>query len=134
METGFLDEIREAMNGEEQFKPRPWYNSYGDCLVFHASDEMGCADRIDGLLTLYRSLDTDDVVGFQVKGVQAILRKFELDGMEVWVKGEGEHVHMISISLILLMAVKEMEPTGTRYTAYLQAAALSGDKVPILSA
>jgi len=134
METGFIDEIRSEMDGPEEFRVRPWYNPYGDCIVFHASEEAGYADRVDGVLTLYRSLDTGSVIGFQVKGVSAIVEKSESNGMAVQAKGEGEDVHEITISLLLVMALSEEELTDDRRKAYAEAASLTGERVAVQAA
>ena len=64
-----------SMQGEPTFRAEPWYNPYGDCLVYKMANEAAIADRIDELLTVYRSAEDNRPIGFQIKGVLATIRK-----------------------------------------------------------
>ena len=64
-----------SMQGEPTFRAEPWYNPYGDCLVYKMANEAAIADRIDELLTVYRSAEDNRPIGFQIKGVLATTRK-----------------------------------------------------------
>lgn len=52
-----------------RFRGEPWYDPSGDCLTWHFRNEESYGERIDSRLTLYKSFDTDEIVGFQVRGV-----------------------------------------------------------------
>src|ERR1700730_17372645 len=68
---------------EPSFRAEPWYNSAGDSIHFHWEADEFYGDRIDDKLTLYRSVRTDEIVGCQIKGVDALLKKFGDFGITV---------------------------------------------------
>ena len=122
MEKHFLADL---VQGTPGFRPAPWYNRGGDCIVYQTANEAVVADRIDGLLTVYNSAADGRPIGFEVKGVGAILSKFGLDALEVTSEANGETVKSISIVLLLLVAYEEGGTSSMdRRKAY---AALMGD-------
>ncbi len=78
MEKHFLADM---MEGEPTFRAEPWYNPDGDCIIYKMADEAVVAERVDELLTVYNSAVDDRPIGFQIKGVHAIVSKFGLDGL-----------------------------------------------------
>ena len=59
MEELFLKDFVKDLNILDTFVVRPWYNRQGDCLVYQTVDEAAVAERIDALLTIYRSAIED---------------------------------------------------------------------------
>ncbi len=57
------------------FEPRPYYGHEEDCLTFFFDNAESYARRVDGLLTLFLSLKTDELVGCQIKGVRRNLKR-----------------------------------------------------------
>jgi hypothetical protein len=57
------------------FKPRPYYGHEEDSLTFYFDKAESYGRRVDELLTLFLSLKTDELVGFQVKGVRKNLKR-----------------------------------------------------------
>jgi hypothetical protein len=53
----------------ERFRPTATYDPDGDCIEFLASPDPFYAERIDDLVTVYYSQETNEVVGSLVKGV-----------------------------------------------------------------
>lgn len=80
------------------------------------------ADRIDGLLTLYRSAIDGRVIGYEIKGVQALLRKFGWDGLAVECSSDDQEntVERISLAGLLLAAFSDGPSTIGRCSAYAQ--------------
>jgi len=112
MEKHFLaDLVRDE--GEAEFRPEPWYNPYGDCVVFLAANEATYADRVDEVLTLYRAQNDDRAVGFQIKGVQAIIDQFGLRGVQIGAEGEGREV--VSVRMLLLVALRQAREPLTHH-------------------
>lgn len=112
------------MTGEPEFKPEPWYNEYGDCVQCLCANEAVIADRIDGIFTLYRSAIDDRVIGFQVKGITALMDLLGCDKAAVAAKTRQGKV--VSVMLLILAALKRSEMTATRkgleaYGSVLQA-------------
>ena len=101
--------------------PRPWYNGPGDCIIFQTTDEATVADRIDEVLTIYRSVETNTPVGYQIKGVRALAEKFGWAGIRVDCKNEGNELTEISISALLLGAYEQGPKTIGRRKGYASA-------------
>ncbi|HEX4124054.1 MAG TPA: hypothetical protein VHY37_04945 [Tepidisphaeraceae bacterium] len=77
----FFDEV--GGGAGPAFRAEPWYNRDGDCIHYHWRSDEFYGDRIDDKLTLYRSVETNDVVGCQIKGISALLKKFGDFGIAV---------------------------------------------------
>ena len=118
MEKHFLADM---MEGTPTFRAEPWYNPDGDCIVYKIVDEAVVANRIDEVLTVYNSAVDDRPIGFQIKGVQAIIRKFGLEALAVVSEVDTEAVKAISIVAMLLAAYEEGPRTLGRRRAYATA-------------
>jgi len=70
------DEFAEAVLHKAEpatpFKPQVTYIPEGDCLEFVASNDDYYAERIDGLVTVYYSRETNEVMGSLIKGVRQL--------------------------------------------------------------
>lgn len=51
------------------------YSPRGDCIFCYVADGEAFAERINSDLTVFRQLETDEVMGFKVKNVRRILQK-----------------------------------------------------------
>ena len=58
----------------EQFTPTATYNPDGDCIEFLAKPDSFYAERVDDLVTVYYSQETDEVIGSLIKGVSEFCR------------------------------------------------------------
>jgi len=69
------EDLMSYLDGREAtgFEPRPFYSPDGDFLTFHFREDDHYAERVDELLTVYLSMDTQELVGCKVKGVRRIL-------------------------------------------------------------
>ena len=74
-------------NKPEGFEPRPRYLREADAMVFFFKSDESYAQRLDNIVTIYRSEKTQELVGCKIKGVTAILN--ELGDFNLRVKGEG---------------------------------------------
>jgi hypothetical protein len=54
----------------EQFVPTATYDPDGDCIEFLARPDPFYAERVDDLVTVYYSQETDEVIGSLIKGVR----------------------------------------------------------------
>jgi hypothetical protein len=132
MEKHFLEGMMQG-EGKPEFRAEPWYNPYGDCIVYKMADEAVVAERVDELLTVYNSAVDNRPIGFQIKGVQAIIRKLGLDGLAVASQSDAGGVKFISIAALLLAAYEEGEPTLARRRAYASAMECPAEKRTILA-
>jgi hypothetical protein len=119
MEAHFLSD---TVDGEPEFRPEPWYNPHGDCIIHQVANEAVVAERIDELLTIYRSADDRRVIGYQIKGVRALVRNFGWDGLAVECTADAgsKEVREISIVALLLAAYEQGPTTVGRRSAYAQ--------------
>lgn len=72
----------------EPFEPTAKYDPDGDCIEFIIRAEPFYAERIDGLVTVYRSQPNDEIVGSLIKGVSAFCKKLHqrFPGFEITVE------------------------------------------------
>lgn len=118
METHFL---ADTIGTNPTFLAEPWYNPYGDCIVYKMVDEAAVADRIDDLLTIYRSAEDNRPIGFQIKGVAAIIKKFGLLGLAVSPEVDKLSMTSVSIAAVILAAYEEGAATISRRNGYATA-------------
>lgn len=80
-----METLIEYVSGKKpaRFTPCPFYVSEGDSLSFYVSNEESYAERVDELLTVYKSIRTEEMVGCQIKGIHAILRKLGSFGVKL---------------------------------------------------
>ncbi len=117
MEKHFLSDV---VKGEPEFRQEAWYNPYGDCLIYQTANEAVVADRIDGVLTVYRSAVNNRPIGFQIKGVRAIVKEFDAKGISIRAEGLGDEIRKISVTLLLLAAYEQGPLTPERRQAYAE--------------
>ena len=69
------EDLMSYLDGREAtgFEPRPFYSPDGDFLTFYFREDDHYAERVDELLTVYLSMDTQELVGCKIKGVRRIL-------------------------------------------------------------
>ena len=126
MEKHFLDEFVQEFEARssEEFNGKvgvPWYNPYGDCIMYQTIDVAVVGDRIDEYLTIFRSAEDDKPVGFQIKDVMALLRKHRYDLFEVTATVQGEEVVQVSITALLLAAYEDNVASIRRRRGYVSA-------------
>lgn len=129
--------LADEMTGERGFKAEPWYNKYGDCVVFKSEDVGVVAERIDDILTLYYSIEGRRPVGFQLKGVKHLMQRHGCN--TVAVTGAATE-NEIKISLLLMIAYDAGPRNIQRRLGYANAhevvypsqkPAISVDAVPV---
>lgn len=81
------------------FEPRPYYSHDGDFLVFYLREDEAFAERVDDLLTVYRSMETKEPVGCKIKGVRRLFETLRNFGVSI----EPED-HSLRFSLLFLTA------------------------------
>jgi hypothetical protein len=121
MDEHFLNEFVSGISRDVPDNPKPWYNPAGDCITFQMADEAVVADRIDGILTIYRSAIDERPIGFQIKDVGAITRQFGLKGISVECRADKHELQEVSISALLLAAYEQGPQTIGRRTGYATA-------------
>ncbi|MEX2015630.1 MAG: hypothetical protein WD873_03265 [Candidatus Hydrogenedentales bacterium] len=101
----------------------PWYNPYGDCVHLRISGDAYYGQRIDEFLTIYRHVTSRRPIGFQIKGIAALIKKLQVDGLRIEAEvGEDKRdIEKVSLSTLLLLAYDEGEKTPVRLSGYTDA-------------
>jgi hypothetical protein len=127
--------LEDAIGAAPTFSAEPWYNPEGDCIIYKMANEASVADRIDELLTIYRSAEDNRPIGFQIKGVNAIIQKFGLVGLAVASQADETRVKHVSIAALLLAAYEDRPFTMSRRLGYAEAMTcelpLHGSTIPL---
>jgi hypothetical protein len=117
--------LAKLVTGETQsFSSAISYNRPGDCLQLITSDEAVIANRVDDILTIYESAIDGRPIGFKIKSVATLIKKFGLDALAVACKIEGDRVKSISLFALLLAAYEEGPQTIRRRSDYACAMAM----------
>lgn len=125
MEKHFLDDFmrkelgKDAKLGLHKDDVRPWYNSHGDCIEFQTKHEAFVADRIDKYLTIYRSIDLKEPIGFQIKDVKALVKEYGAHTLRL--KAEISGTTLISVRMLLLAAYESSPVSIARRQGYASA-------------
>jgi hypothetical protein len=85
-----------------RFEPVADYDPDGDCIEFLAKPDPFYAERVDDLVTVYYSQETDEVIGSLIKGVKHLcadlLRKYP--GLRIEIEDKGVRlVHIFRAKL-----------------------------------
>lgn len=71
----FAELVVSRVPAAHRFAALAHYDADGDCIEFIISPESFYAERIDTLVTVYRSQDTNEIVGSLIKGVRKFLQQ-----------------------------------------------------------
>ena len=74
------------------FTPQPAYRSDIDSLIFLMSDETAYAKRVNNILTVFVSGETDEVAGVEVKGFRRVLENMRRFKVRILLKIGRAHV------------------------------------------
>ena len=121
MDEHFLKDFVSGVSRDVSEAAKPWFNPAGDCIIYQMADEAVVADRIDGILTIFHSALDGRPIGFQIKGVEAITRRFGLSGIAVECKADKNEIKEVSITALLLAAYEQGPQTIGRRLGYATA-------------
>lgn len=100
---------------------KPWYNSLGDCVHFQTTSAAYFGERVDEFLTIFRRHEDREPIGFQLKGVAALIEKLPIDGLQIQVEVDGKSLRKVSVSTLLLVAFQQQEADPVRLSGYAEA-------------
>lgn len=66
----------------QKFTPCAYYGPEEDALIFYFRNDPDYAKRVNKWLTLYLAMDSDELVGCQVKGVRKVLEDMGSFGID----------------------------------------------------
>lgn len=85
----FFDRLLAEAVPSAKFVPTAYYDADGDCVEFLARPDPFYAERVDDLVTVYYSQDTNEVVGSLIKGIGRFCQKAmkKIPGFKVEIHG-----------------------------------------------
>jgi hypothetical protein len=98
----FAQRVLKLAHDAPPFVPTTIYDPDGDCIEFLAAPDPFYAQRVDDLLTVYYSQETQDIIGSQIKGVARICREMlvKLPGLKIEIQdGPVKLVHIFLAKL-----------------------------------
>jgi|ERR1043165_1749623 hypothetical protein len=103
--------LTEYLQGKrpKRFQSRAHYVAEGDTLIVYFKDDESHAERVDELLTVYRSMRTGEMVGCQIKSARLILRKLGNFGVHV----KDGNVDLRVLFIAYAFASKKIPPSET---------------------
>lgn len=129
----FAQHVLSQVPTDHRFKPSAFYDADGDCIEFVAAPDSYYAERIDTLVTVYRSQETKEIIGSLIKGVSKFLRNVveRAPGFRIEIRdGRIKLVHLFTAKLWS----EEIGPTtipGITYQKLRQVAEETGTEVEV---
>ena len=114
-DSQFAKEVLSRFPPAPEFKPFATYDSDGDCIEFFTSGDSFYGERVDDLLTVYRSQDAREIIGSLVKGVSGLFRKLDknLPGLRIEIE-----VGSVKLEHLFLLAQWARESPEIRTITY----------------
>lgn len=73
-QTDFEKHVFDLIGEQKPFQPSVHYSVYGDYAEFFISDEEYYGERVDRFVTVYRGMQSDEIVGSVIKDVSLLLK------------------------------------------------------------
>jgi hypothetical protein len=86
----------------QEFRPTASYDPDGDCIEFLAKPDPFYAERVDDLVTVYYSQETNEVIGSLLKGVSNFCKHMleKMPGLKIEIHdGRVRLVHILQVRL-----------------------------------
>ncbi len=109
----------------EQFEPTATYDPDGDCIEFLAKADPFYGERVDDLVTVYYSQETNELIGSLIKGVSKFCAEVsaKMPGFEIEIR--DSRVRLVNIYLARLWSA-ERDPRELATLTYRKLIDLAG--------
>ena len=100
--SDFAKQMMELAESAEAFVPTATYDPDGDCIEFIAKPDSFYAERVDDLVTVYHSQETNEVVGSLIKGITGFTKRLSetMPGFRIEIReGRVRLVHIFRAKL-----------------------------------
>ncbi len=92
--TEFLDNLKPS---SQPFEPYAYYGEEEDALKVFFSSEQDYAKRINSRVTVYLSMETDEIVGVQIKNVRQVLE--DIGPYDIAIKHGKVEIQMLFLAM-----------------------------------
>jgi hypothetical protein len=99
-----LIDYMDSLGSVKEFRPEPFLCPDSDTLTMYFQNMPSFAERIDHELTVFKSFDSKELIGFELKGI--LPRMNELARL-IHVTASTPKIHIKLLLLIYLAEVKE---------------------------
>jgi hypothetical protein len=99
-----LTDYMDSLGPPKEFKAEPYVCADSDTLTMYFENTASYAERVDSELTVFRAFASNELVGFELKG---ILPKMKELGRLIHVTASTPKVHVKLILMIYLAEVTE---------------------------
>ncbi|MCI0549879.1 MAG: hypothetical protein L0287_02880 [Anaerolineae bacterium] len=99
-----LTDFMDSLGPVEGFKPQPYVCADSDTLTMYFEDTPSFAERVDHELTVFKSFNSGNLVGFELKGV---LPKMQQLASLIHVSASTPKIHVKLLLLICLADGRE---------------------------
>lgn len=120
----FANQVLRCSGDTEAFQPTAVYDPDGDCIEFLAKPDPFYAERIDDLVTVYYSQETNEIIGSLIKGVSAFRDRLlkQLPGFKIEIRDGGVRLEHIFRARLWSM---DPDPNALPTIAYVRLVALA---------
>jgi hypothetical protein len=122
-----LTDYMDSLGPVKGFKPEPYVCPEADTLTMYFENTSSFAERVDNELTVFKSFETRELVGFELKNILPKMK--ELANM-IHVTATTPKVH---IKLLLLICLAERKENREPYEGLVEKSSEFNDaQVPVL--
>lgn len=89
----FAQRVLRECNADEEFSPFAAYDRDGDCIEFIADPDSYYAERVDGIVTVYYSEQSNAIIGAQIKGVSKLMKQYP--GLMIEIHDGSVQLHLL---------------------------------------
>mgnify|MGYP000352611981 CR=1 FL=1 len=102
----------------DQFKPTATYDRDGDCIEFLAKPDPFYGERVDDLVTVYYSQETQEVTGSLIKGVSRFCERMNqsMPGFKIVI--QDGRVRLEHLFLAQLWNTQDTDPSSITALTY----------------
>jgi hypothetical protein len=116
---------------EKDFAPFSVYDHDGDCIEFIAKPDAYFAERVDGIVTVYYSEESNEMIGAQIKGIKSLMR--QSPGLSIEVHDGPVRLHFLLRARIWREDPKLAKISVIKYKKLISLAEASDAKVDLHS-
>ncbi len=107
------------------FEPHPYYDEESDAFTLYIAEDESKRERIDRFLTLYRSIETGELVGCHLKDVKKVLSTFQ--AYNIGIKTESITLGLLLLAVPWTELQEQEEPIRMHVMEYSEIAKVAGD-------
>ena len=120
-----------AMFGDpvKKFEPFAFYNADGDCLEFFAKGEKYYGERIDDYVTVYRAVESNEIIGSVIKNVRALCKELSVTRPRIEIIIEDDQICIQHLFFLWWMSRAESAPVYQTLTELAVNSQINGVKL-----